>query len=325
MRILSAGEVRVALPMADAIDAMREAFSALADGRVQLPLRTHQELPGTPLVSLTMPGVITAPPRIGAKLLTINPDNPARALPAIHGLVVLFDPETGVPSGLLDGTAVTALRTGAVSGLATDLLARPDSRVLAVIGAGTQARTQLEAVREVRPIVDVRVWSRSPDRAADFAGEMSRDGLAVRPVSTVEEAVEGADVICTATPSTRPLVGLAEVTDGVHINAVGSYTREMCELGPHLVRAARVVVDSTEAAMEEAGELIQAVEEGLVDVDNFIELGELLLGRQEGRRSDGEITLFKSVGLAVQDLSAGARALRNAVTRGLGTTLDLDR
>lgn len=326
LRVLSASEVQTALPMPAAIDAMREAFSALADGHVQLPLRTHQHVPGSGLDTLTMPGAMTAPHRIGAKLLTINPENPAHGLPAIHGLVVMFDADSGAPSGLLDGTALTALRTAAASGLATELLARRDAKILALIGSGAQARTQLEAVCCVRPIEDVRVWSPTREHAEAFARELGRGRVAtVRAVPTPVQALEDADVVCTATPSTRPLVGLADVKAGAHINAVGSYTREMCELGTRLVRTARIVVDATPAALAEAGELIRAVEEGLVDPDDLVELGEILNGRQEGRRSVDEITVFKSVGLAVQDLAAAGHALARAKAAGIGTVLDLGR
>ena len=322
MRLLTATEVWEALPMPEAIDAMREAFGALANGKVDLPSRVHQRVGSTDLSTLTMPGVMSDPPRVGAKLLTLNPANPTRSLPVIHGLVIMFDPDTGAPVGLLDGTAITALRTGAVSGLATDLLARRDAGILGVIGAGVQARSQLTAVCAVRAIREVRVWSRTPDRATDFARTMSTPERPVRVVGTPAEAVEEADVICTATPATRPLVGLAEVRPGVHVNAVGSYTREMQELGPHLIREARVVVDSIDAAMAEAGELIRAAEAGVIDPDNLIELGEVVNDRHPGRESEQEITLFKSVGLAVQDLAAASRALARAATSGIGREFD---
>ncbi|HEX9729179.1 MAG TPA: ornithine cyclodeaminase family protein [Gemmatimonadales bacterium] len=306
MRTITAGEVRAALPMTRAIDVMREAFTLLARGEVEMPLRTAVSLPGGGTF-LTMSA--RAGSAFGAKLVAVLPHNPARRLPAVQAMVVMFDSESGAPAALIDGDALTAIRTGAVSGLATDLLARPDARRVAILGSGRQARTQLEAVCAVRAVDAVTVWSRSASNAGQFAAEMAGVGGVPRGIAvarSVAAAVDGADIVCTATPAARPILVAGHVRPGMHINAVGSFTRGMCEFEPGILRDARVIVDQREAALAEAGEVIAAVEGGLVPAEALIELGDLVNGAAVGRDHDRAVTLFKSVGLAVQDVVAGA-------------------
>jgi ornithine cyclodeaminase/alanine dehydrogenase-like protein (mu-crystallin family) len=326
LRVLTARDLRNALPMIDAIDAMREAFAALASGNADLPHRTHLQPQGMNTVSLTMPGAITDPPRIGAKLLTLNSENPSRGLPVIQGLVVMFDHDTGAPVGLIEGMSLTATRTGAVSGLATDLLALPGAKTVAIVGAGAQAPAQLEAVCAVRDIAVAKIWSRSLERAEKMAdavrGQVGYPDE-VLAVADLDQAVDGVDIISTATPATSPLITGAHLRPGMHVNAVGAFTPEMMEFDGDVVQAAKIVVDDKEATMVESGELISAVEAGLVALDSFVELGDLVMGRAVVRENETDVTLFKSVGLAVQDLSAGGRALESAKRMGIGTELDL--
>ncbi len=326
LRVLSAADVATALPMSAAIEAMRDAFGQLYRGSAELPLRTVVPLEEGDAVLLVMPARCRLPLGVGGKFVSVVPSNSARGLPLVNAAVLLVDPGTGRPAALLEGNALTAIRTGAASGLATDLLARPDAAHVAVIGSGVQARTQLEAVGAVRPITGASVYSRTREHAERFAREMGErlrlaDGVGV--ASSVREAVRDADVVCTATSSSVPVLVPGDVEPGVHINAVGSYTREMREVDPALLARALVVVDQIEAAMAEAGEVVAAVEGGLIARAELVELGALVAGAVPGRRDERDVTLFKSVGVAVQDLAAGARAVAEAERRGIGTEVEL--
>ena len=328
MLILNAEEVRSALPMPAAVEAMRTAFTALAEGRVQAPPRsllTGDEGRGT---VLTMPAALAAPaaPAAAVKIVSVFPENKRRGLPTIHGAVIAVDPETGVPTALLEGGALTAIRTGAASGLATDLLARKDSRALAVFGSGVQARTQAEAVCCVRPIETLWICNPSAGKAEKMAAQIGAAApfpADVRPVRSSREALAAADIVCTATTSLTPVFRDAELRPGTHINAVGSYRPHVREIPAATVRRSYVVVDRREAALEEAGDLIRPIEEGIITLDHIqCELGDLLLGADTGRPADERITLFKSVGVAAQDAAAAQAVLTAARSRGLGANVD---
>jgi ornithine cyclodeaminase/alanine dehydrogenase-like protein (mu-crystallin family) len=306
----TAEDIRRALPMREAIEAMRAAFIAFSEGRAHIPQRLSISIPEQEGITLVMPGYVP-PDALGLKVVSVFPRNPARGLPTLSALVVMLDPETGAPAALLDGAFLTAWRTGAASGLATDLLARPDAESLALIGAGAQARTQLLAVAAVRSLRRVRVYSRTHARAQALIEEMQgQEGIpqdiAVAP--TPEAAVAEADIVCTATNSSVPVFDGQALRPGTHINAIGSFTLEMRELDEETFRrAARVVVDSRAAALAEAGEVVWAIRQGILREADLVELGEIAAGRRPGRERPEEITLFKSVGLAVQDLVAAQR------------------
>jgi alanine dehydrogenase len=321
IRILSRGDVCQALPMREAIEAMKAAFAQLSTGRADAPLRVALEAPRHHGVTLFMPAYLPAADRMAIKIVSIFNDNPSQGLPLIHALVVVVDATTGQPVAVMDGTYLTALRTGAASGAATDLLARPDARVAAIFGAGVQGRTQLEAVCAVRPIQEAWVYDLAPERSAAFATEMSqRLSLSVRVANTPSEAVRQADVICTATTSTRPVFDDADVRSGTHINAVGAYTPQMQEVPIETVLRAKVVVDHRESSMAEAGDLIIPLRQGRMTEDHiYAELGEIAAGLKPGRSAAEEITFFKSVGVAVQDVAAAGAALEAAQRLGLGT------
>jgi len=273
---------------------------------------------------LTMPAATSGPVRLGTKLLTLFPSNPDRGLPFIQGLMVMLDARTGRPTGFLEGTALTAIRTGAASGLATSLLAKADASRVGIIGSGTQARTQLEAVCCVRTIEQVAVYS--PGGAQSFAEEMQGVGNVpdtIHVVSSAAEVVRDSDIVCTATTASTPVLSSDDVRPGTHINAMGSYTASMQELDPYLLPRARLVVDQVRAALEEAGEVIAAVREGLIHQDELVELGAIVDGVRPGRQGRDEITVFKSVGLATQDLCAAARALQRAEAEDLGVVVKL--
>jgi ornithine cyclodeaminase/alanine dehydrogenase-like protein (mu-crystallin family) len=310
--------------MAEAIRAAREAFLQLSNGRAIVPLRTPMELPARDGGALFMPVYLPESGQIGLKAVSVFAENPRKGLPVIHALFLIMDGQDGRPLAVMDGESLTALRTGAASGLATDLLAREEARAAAVIGTGVQGRTQLEAVCSVRPIERAYAIDLSRAKAEAFAREMS-DRLAI-PVTPAEaeRALPDCDVLCTATPATHPVFSDSLLKPGVHINAVGAYKPEMCEIPRETVVRARVIVDSRAACMAEAGDLLQPIEAGLIDESHIHgEIGEVAAGASEGRASEEQVTLFKSVGNAAQDLAAASRALGRAEKLGLGVEISL--
>lgn len=320
LKVLTRDDVVSAVPMPAAIDAVAGAYSELSRGRAQSPVRLGLHTPlGT---SLFMPGYLEESGALGAKIVSIFQKNAERGLPSIHGIVLLLDPETGVPMALMDGTYLTALRTGAGSGVATRALAREDARVLTVYGAGGQARAQIEAVRAVRDIREVRIVSRTGESARILAAEL--EGVEARAVDDPAEAALGADVICAATTSATPVFPHDAASAGVHVNGVGSFKPDMQEIAGELLLRARVFVDARDAALEEAGDLIIPIQQGVFGEDHIAaDIGEVLDGRAEGRTTRDQITYFKSVGNAVQDVAVALLAVREAERKGLGQTIDL--
>lgn len=319
---LSASDLYRALPMPEAIEAMKSAFADLSTGRAQVPQRSVLDAGGGG--SLLVKPAVHADSVSGAKLLTYYPGNREHSRPLIHALVVLFDGETGAPVGLCEGASLTAWRTGAASGAATDLLAAADARTAAVFGAGVQARTQLLAIAAVRPLERIDVYSRSSGPLGEFVARLDDEVDAqVVAASSPEEALAHAQIVCTATPATEPLFDGDSIGAGAHVNCVGSFTPTMREVDRKLVARSRLFVDSRDSVALEAGELIDAREAGLTDASEWAELGEVVEGTRSGRQSPNEVTLFKSVGVAVQDTAAGALALHRAREMGLGTELDL--
>lgn len=323
LRFLSARDVARALPMGEAVEAMKQAFRLLAAGQVVMPARTHIAATEPPGDALFMPSYVPADQAMGIKVVTVYPGNRASGLPVIQALMLVLDATTGSPVAVMDGTALTAIRTGAASGAATDLLANSDASVAAIFGAGPQARTQLEAVCTVRRIRQARVLDPDAPHAAAFAREMAeRLAVPVGPVRSSAEALADADIVCTATTSTVPVFADAELSPGVHINAIGSYKPTVREIPGETVRRARVVVDHLPAALAEAGDLLIPIADGLIGRGHiWAELGDIVAGTRPGRESPEQITLFKSVGLAVQDLCAASVILANAARHGLGTAL----
>jgi len=325
LRILSGLDVRRALPMRQAIEAMKSAFVQLSTGQADVPLRTALDVARHDGVTLFMPGYLAADDQMAVKIVSVFNDNPAKGLPLIHALVVVVDATTGTPAAVMDGTYLTALRTGAASGAATDLLAREDASVAAIFGAGAQARTQLEAVCAVRAIEEAWVYDALPERAEIYAAEMSAYlALPVRVAETPAEAARHADVICTATTSCTPVFDDVDVRPGTHINGVGAYTPQMQEIPAETVLRAKIVIDHREASLAEAGDLLIPLQQGLMDETHiYAELGEIGAGRKPGRETPEELTFFKSVGVAVQDVAAAAAVLEAARRLGLGTEVAL--
>lgn len=326
MLILNADEIRKVLPMKDAIEAMKRAYAALSDGKAEVPLRSRLPVPPHDGLTLFMPAFVNdkKSQALAVKVVSIFPHNSQRNLPLIFATVLVLEADTGRPLALLEGSSLTAIRTGAGSGLAVDLLARAESRVAAIFGAGAQGRTQLEAACTVRKIDQAWVYDSDRERAEAFVSELNGVGPIphdIRIARNSEEAVRDADIICTATTSVSPVFDDAKLKPGVHISAIGSYAPEMQEIPAETVRRAHIVVDSLSATLAESGDLLIPFQSGLIKTENINELGEILLDRKPGRSSPDEITLFKSVGIAVQDAMAAQVALENAQKLGLGQTI----
>jgi ornithine cyclodeaminase len=303
MPFFDADAVAGAVSMGELLDAVEGAYRDVAAGRDRSPARSRVALGDGDL--LLMPGLRDGSSGASVKLVTVMPSNVARGLPTIHAVVVWLDAATGRPLALLDGAAITAMRTGAASGVATRLLARADASTLAVIGAGAQAAWQVRAVAAARPIRRLLVFARDSASRAAFADRMAGE-LAIEavPVESAAEAVGAADVVCCATTSSEPVFSAEDVRPGTHVNGIGAFRLGMVELPPELfARAAVVAVDSLEAARAEAGDLMAAVAAGSVTEQHLTEIGTIDADWAAGRPPDA-ITLFKSVGLAIQDVAA---------------------
>jgi ornithine cyclodeaminase/alanine dehydrogenase-like protein (mu-crystallin family) len=328
MLLLTAEDVRQALPMNEAIEAMKNAYASLSHGTAVVPLRTRLPLPDREALSLFMPAFVSSQQgdALAVKVVSLFPTNPGRGLAYIQAAVLVLDPETGQAIALLEGSSLTAIRTGAAGGAAIDLLARKDSKVVAIFGAGAQGRTQLEAACTARPIETAFIFDGNAAKAESLAVEMKGKGLVtsdLRAAQSAREAVQDADIICTATTSSKPVFDDQDVKAGTHISAVGSYTPDMQEVPAETLLRAKIFVDSRAASLEEAGDLIQPIRAGVFDQAHiFGELGEVVLGQLPGRGSPEEITYFKSVGIAVQDAMAAQVALVNARKMNLGTEVD---
>jgi ornithine cyclodeaminase len=327
--VLNGEDVARLLPMPECIRVMRDALAALARGEALVPLRTIMRVPGVGGFLGLMPGYIS-PVRgeegaLGMKAVSVFPGNAKRGIDTHQGAVLLFEADTGRLSALMDGAAITAIRTAAVSGVATDLLARRDAGELAILGAGVQARTHIEAIAAVRPLRRVSIWSRSPEHAASLAAELRpRFTFPIEVAATAQAAVREADIVATVTASPEPILERGWLKEGVHINAVGSSIPTSREIDTATMVAARLFVDRRESALAESGDLLIAMGEGAVKGDHVqAELGEVIIGKNPGRRSPSELTLFKSLGLAVEDVAAAAYIARRARETGTGQTVTM--
>lgn len=327
MLVLSSAEVARLLPMPDALAAVEEGFRQLALGTVVMPQRAATTIAPANGLHLSMPAFVGGD--VGAltvKIVTVYGDNPAtHGLPMIQGLLLVHDAQTGRVLAMMDAEQLTAIRTGAASGVATQYLARPDAETVTIFGAGALAPNQLAAVCAVRPIRRAYVVTRSGEKDEAFCAQM-RAELAIDVVAArnVEQAVSQADIICTATNSQTPLFSQAWLRPGVHINAVGAYMRTMRELDTATIQQSRVFVDHHPAAQTEAGDLLIPMAEGALTYAHVQgALGEVITGQVQGRTRDDEITVFKSVGLAMQDAVSAARLYGRAVTLGSGIHVEL--
>lgn len=327
MLVLTRRDVQQLVPMRDAIELMKLAFQELSAERAESPLRSAVRV-ADGAVMLLMPAYVPAAQALGFKVVSVFEGNSARGLPTISAMVCLLDESTGVPSAILNGAYLTALRTGAISGAATDLLAREDARHLVVIGAGAQGLTQAAAVAAVRPIEKITVVDVSPESLEQYRQQIAEDwpDLADRVETTSDAGVVAqADVICTATTSRTPVFSDGDVRPGTHINAIGAFTPEMQELPEETVARATIVVDQIEAVLEEAGDFIIPIAKGTLDKGRLErELGRIVAGEAGARTTVDEITLFKSVGNAVQDVTVARRAVERAIESGTGQQVSID-
>lgn len=320
LRVLSYADVVRLLPMDECIEVVERALATTARGGAVIPLRMAVWQPDrTGMIGL-MPGVLAEPKSLGLKVVSIFPGNHGTGRDSHQGVVMLFDTTHGEPLVVIDAASITAIRTAAASGVATRALARPDAGDLAILGAGVQGATHLAAMRAVRPVRRVRVWSRNPEHARAFAAR--HDGVEV--VGSARAAVEGADLVCTCTAAKQPILEGAWLSPGAHVNAVGACFATSRELDTAAVARARLIVDRMESALNEAGDFLIPKREGAFGDDHIAgELGDVLIGTLAGRRTPDEITLYKSLGIAVEDLAAAVHVHERAIATGSGVVVPL--
>lgn len=322
--IVNQNEVAKLLPVRECVDVMARAFAALSRGEAEMPVRQILWLPQRAGALGLMPAHLAGTAALGLKAVTFFPRNEGTDLDSHQGAVLLFEAGRGRLLAMIDATSVTAVRTAAVSGLATRILAREDAGDLALVGSGVQARTHLEAMLAVRPIRRVRVASQTRARAASFAErEGKRHGVSITPCSSVEEAVSGADLVCTVTSSREPVLRGEWLSPGAHVNAVGSSVATARELDTAAIVRSRLFVDHRESASREAGDFLIARAEGAItDAHILGDLGQILEGAVPGRTSPTDVTLFKSVGLAIEDVAAAQHIYAKARGSGLGKLVE---
>jgi ornithine cyclodeaminase len=318
-------EVLRYLPMGECIDVMEGALRTTNEGNTLNPLRTALWLPDERGLLGVMPGYLGDPGVLGLKTVTVFPGNDATPYHSHQGSVMIFDTELGCPLAIMDAAEITAVRTAAVSGVATKLLANQDPRTLAILGSGVQARTHLAAMTCVRDLEAVRVWSRTAANAAEFVeSESEKYGVEITVASTVAEAVDGADIVCTTTAAQTPILEGAWLSPGAHVNAVGSSIKATRELDTQAVARSRVFVDRIESTVNESGDYLFAKEEGAIDEGHLLgELGDISLGKIEGRKTHEEITLFISLGLAIEDIAAAHHIYKKLEASGEGNWVAL--
>ena len=324
VRLLSRSDMASVLTMPDVIEAVEEGFRSAGE-KDDVPVRLPVQVADRSAVALFMPAYLHGSRTLGAKVVSAFHDNPSRGLPMISGFYVLCDAETGRLMALMDATFLTGIRTAAASAVATKYLAREDAKVLGIIGTGVQGRFHVDAIRAVRPISEIVVYNRTAERGRAFVGGLESRGISCRLVETAGDCAAPADVLAVCTSSKAPLFDGGLVRPGTHVNAVGVFTPDSQELDATLIRRARVYVDTYEGAFEEAGDILVPLRAGDITRDHVrAELTELVTGRKEGRTSDAEITVFKSVGYAMEDAITARLAYERAEAAGTGATFDLD-
>ena len=324
-RLLTEAHVRSLLPLNELVAAMETALARFSGGDVLQPVRSVLMVGPQQAYFGLMPAYVADPPQLGAKLVTVFGGNAAKGLPSHLATILLLDPDTGSLIAIMDGRYITEARTAAVSAVSARYLAATDASSLAIIGSGVQARSHLEALALVRPLADVRVWSPQARSRERFVSDMQgHAGGALRAVSTAEEAVLGAAIVVLVTASPTPAIEDACVAPGAHVISVGACRPDHREMPADLVTRGRLIVDSRAAALVESGDVVQGITEGRFTAAHLAgELGEVVLGRVVGRRSTAEVTIFKSLGMAVEDVAAADLVYRRAVETGAGTELTL--
>jgi ornithine cyclodeaminase/alanine dehydrogenase len=324
MRIIKAAEIKQYYSMKQAIDAMAQAFSSLSSGECYVPMRVVTGLPSNELLMLFKPAFVEKDKKVTVKFITQRETNSVPGIPSIQGIVMVIDSLTGEIMSIMDGGCITALRTGAASGLATRFLAGKNAHTMALFGCGAQGKTQVEAVLCERAIKKILLFDKDRNRASLFVQEM-QDKFNPEMVFCEDTSIlKEADIICTATNATAPLFKREDVKKGAHINAIGSFQPHMQELDPWLIRDARVFLDQTEQCLKESGDLIKAMMDGIVNESHIAgEIGDFLLDRIAGRESEEQITIFKSVGVAIQDYAVATDIYNESLKQGFGLEIRL--
>lgn len=324
-RLLTEAQVKTLLPLSDLVSAMQEALARFSAGEVLQPVRSVMSVGPTHAFFGLMPAYLPAPPRLGAKLVTVFNGNAARGLPSHLATILLLDPETGALTALMDGRYITEMRTAAVSAVSVQQLAQPSPATLAILGTGVQAQSHLEAFAAMFTLTEARVWSPQPASREQFVHRSAeRVSFPVSAAHSAEDAVRGADLVVLATSSSTPVVQDHWVKPGAHVVSVGACRVDQREMDASLLARARLYVDSRAAALVESGDIVHSMREGVFDEMHIRgELGEVVLGRAEGRNTDLDVTVFKSLGMAVEDVTAADLVFRRAVETGTGTALSL--
>jgi ornithine cyclodeaminase len=319
--VISGSAVRSMVSMSECIEVMERTMKAVSHGQVELPLRSAMRLPGSTNRLGLMPGYMEDPKCLGAKIIALFPENPRHGYSSHSGAVLLFDPQTGQPMALINAAEVTALRTAAATAVATRALARPGPSTLCILGAGEQARVHLEAMKLIRPLKGVRIWNRSRERALYFKSEARHEfHIHIEIMSNVRDAVSDADIICTTTGATEPILEGAWIAEGTHLNLVGAGVKTASEVDTDTVTRSRFFVDFRSSALAQAGELNRAIEIGAITASHVVgEIGEVLNGTRIGRISPHDITVYKSLGLAAQDLALATVLIERARKDNLGS------
>ncbi len=326
--LLTKSDVMRVLDMKSTMAIVEKAFAEFAQGSVDMPARTPIAVPAEHGLALFMPAMIRGMGALGAKIVTVYPKNPKQyALPTVLGMIVLLDPKTGAPIALMDGGFLTAMRTGSVSGIATKHMANPDAKIGAILGAGVQAQTQVWAMVEAHPFEKILVFSLDPPDAIEaFCAQMTaQHELPFERADSAEAAVRAADVLTLATSAAQPIIEYAWLNKGCHINAVGSHSPTMRELDEVTVCSARIIADDRDACLAESGDFIIPMNERKWDASMIVgDLGAVVTGAVAGRTNTDEITLFKSNGLAIQDISTAYAVYQRAVEMGVGVEFEFD-
>lgn len=324
--VLNRNEVASILTMKDAIDVVEQSFRDLAEGNADMPLRPTIRVSQPPGLINVMPAYLGKMRALGMKLVSSYLENPVKfGIPTVQATILYCDSESGQLLAIMDGGYITAVRTGAASGVATKYLARPNSRIIGLLGSGIQAETQLQAVCAVREIKRAQVFSPTPAHRKSFAERMSgKLGIEIIPVDHPAEAVKGCDIVIAASSAKTPIVSGDWLSPGTHINAIGSHAANTRELDESTIKRSKVVVDSMEAALREGGDILIPIADGVIGQDHIYgELGELVIGRKPGRTTNDEITLFKSHGLAIEDVSTAKLVYEKAKSQGKGVELTI--
>jgi alanine dehydrogenase len=322
--LLTRSDVKALVTLDEIVTAVKDAFIQKSEGKVQMPAKNFLFFKNYQGDLRSMPSYLEGSDIAAVKIVNSHPENRAKGLPSVMGVIVLVSPETGAPLCIMDATLLTALRTGAASSIATDILAKKEAHVFGMVGAGAQAQAQLEAIVKVRDIEYMKVFDRVISRAKEFTSQMSQifGSIHIEVATTVADAVKGSDIVTTITPTKAPIVMDAWVEEGVHINAIGADAPGKQELDPRILKRAKVVVDDLEQASH-GGEINVPIKNGIIKIGEiYAEIGDLITGKKPGRTSNKDITIFDSTGLAIQDAASAAAVYKKALQRKVGLLLD---